>query len=259
MLHNYHTHTFRNHHSEGTEREYIESAIANGFRTLGFSEHAPYQFPNGYRSTYHLFPEDLDDYVRTLLSLKEEYADRIQILIGYEAEYYPALFDDLLRRITAYPVDYLLLGQHYTHNEADSAYVYLPTDDPHELETYVNQCIEAMQTGLFTYFAHPDLIHFTGEEAVYHEQMQRLCLAAKAMDIPLELNLLGLCKSRSYPTERFFRLAKACGNTIVAGIDAHDPDCFFQPETFEPYRSFVAHCGLTVTDDIRLRPVHTRA
>ena len=32
MLHNYHTHTFRNHHTVGTEREYIESAIKNGFQ-----------------------------------------------------------------------------------------------------------------------------------------------------------------------------------------------------------------------------------
>ena len=51
------------------------------------------------------------------------------------------------------------------------------------------------------------------------------------------------------------RIAKACGSTIVAGIDAHDPDCFFQPETFAPYQAFVAECGLTVTDSITLRPV----
>ena len=38
MLHNYHTHTFRNHHAVGTEREYIEAAIAGGYQTLGFSE-----------------------------------------------------------------------------------------------------------------------------------------------------------------------------------------------------------------------------
>lgn len=257
MLHNYHAHTFRNHHTIGTEREYIESAIANGLKTLGFSEHAPYRFPDGFVSNYHMAPEDLEDYIQTLLSLKAEYADRIKILIGYEAEYYPRFFDDLLRRITAYPVDYLLLGQHYTRNELDGAYVYLPTDDPAELETYVNQCIAGLQTGLFTYLAHPDLINFTGSEAVYTEQMQRLCLAAKAMDIPLELNLLGLRKNRTYPTERFFHIARACGNTIVAGVDAHDPDCFFQPDTFAPYRKFIADCDLSVTDDIRLRPVHT--
>ena len=89
MLHNYHTHTFRNHHAVGTEREYIEAAIAGGYQTLGFSEHSPYQFPDGIVSYFHMFPEDLEDYIQTLLALKEEYAGRIEILIGYEAGIIP--------------------------------------------------------------------------------------------------------------------------------------------------------------------------
>ena len=179
MLHNYHTHTFRNHHTIGTEREYIESAIKNGFRTLGFSEHAPYRFPDGYISYFHMFPEDLENYIQTLLALKAEYAGRIEILIGYEAEFYPRFFDDFLRRITQYPVDYLLLGQHYIHNEIDGAYVYEPTDDPKILKAYVDQCIAGLDTGLYTYLAHPDLINFTGAETLYRKEMERLCLAAK--------------------------------------------------------------------------------
>ena len=73
--------------------------------------------------------------------------------------------------------------------------------------------------------------------------MERLCLAAKELNIPLELNLLGLRANPYLPLGALFRIAKACGNTIVAGIDAHDPNCFFQPETFEPYQKFVAACG----------------
>ena len=179
MLHNYHTHTFRNHHTIGTEREYIESAIKNGFITLGFSEHAPYRFPDGYISYFHMFPEDLENYIQTLLALKAEYAGRIEILIGYEAEFYPRFFDDFLRRITQYPVDYLLLGQHYIHNEIDGAYVYEPTDDPKILKAYVDQCIAGLDTGLYTYLAHPDLINFTGAETLYRKEMERLCRAAK--------------------------------------------------------------------------------
>ena len=202
------------------------------------------------------FPESLENYIQTLLALKEEYAGRIEILIGYEAEYYPRFFDDLLARITQYPVDYLLLGQHYIHNEIDGVYVYEPTDDPEVLKAYVNQCIAALKTGLYTYLAHPDLINFTGSDVLYRAEMERLCLAAKELNIPLELNLLGLRAHRTYPSARFFHIAKVCGNTIVAGIDAHDPDCFFQPETFAPYQALVTECGLTVTDDITLRPVH---
>lgn len=256
MLHNYHTHTFRNHHTIGTEREYIESAIKNGFRTLGFSEHAPYRFPDGYISYFHMFPEDLENYIQTLLVLKAEYAGRIEILIGYEAEFYPRFFDDFLRRITQYPVDYLLLGQHYIHNEIDGSYVYEPTDDPKILKAYVDQCIAGLDTGLYTYLAHPDLINFTGAETLYRKEMERLCLAAKERNIPLELNLLGLRTNRTYPSARFFHIAKACDSTIVVGIDAHDPNCFFQPDSFAPYQALLSECGLAITDNITLRPVH---
>ena len=168
----------------------------------------------------------------------------------------PVFFDDFLRRITQYPVDYLLLGQHYIHNEIDGAYVYEPTDDPKILKAYVDQCIAGLETGLYTYLAHPDLINFTGAETLYRKEMERLCLAAKERNIPLELNLLGLRANRTYPSARFFHIAKACDSTIVVGIDAHDPNCFFQPDSFAPYQALLSECGLAITDNITLRPVH---
>lgn len=41
MLTNYHTHTTRCGHAEGTEEEYILTALRCGFKVLGFSDHAP--------------------------------------------------------------------------------------------------------------------------------------------------------------------------------------------------------------------------
>ena len=38
MIANYHTHTYRCHHADGTEREYVERAIENGLKIFGFSE-----------------------------------------------------------------------------------------------------------------------------------------------------------------------------------------------------------------------------
>ena len=71
MLHSYHTHTFRNHHTVGMEREYIESAIKNGFQTLGFSEACRHIGSRMAMFAYfHMFPEDLNDYIQTLLTLK---------------------------------------------------------------------------------------------------------------------------------------------------------------------------------------------
>ena len=41
MYANYHTHTVRCNHARGSEREYIETAIARGMQVLGFSDHVP--------------------------------------------------------------------------------------------------------------------------------------------------------------------------------------------------------------------------
>lgn len=50
MIANYHTHTWRCRHADGTEREYVERAIEGGLKILGFSDHSPYPFPDGYDS-----------------------------------------------------------------------------------------------------------------------------------------------------------------------------------------------------------------
>ena len=54
MDYNYHTHTTRCHHAEGTDEEYIEVAIKAGMTHLGFSDHLPFMFPDGYESFYRV-------------------------------------------------------------------------------------------------------------------------------------------------------------------------------------------------------------
>ena len=143
-----HTHTFRCGHASGTEREYIENAIAAGFDTLGFSDHAPYVFRDGYYSGFRMRPELQEDYVTTLLALREEYKGKIDIKIGYEAEYYPEFFEDFLKLITRYPVDYLIMGQHFIENEMSGKYSGVSSDDEGYLKQYVDQVIEGMKLSL---------------------------------------------------------------------------------------------------------------
>ena len=96
MLANYHTHTVRCKHAVGSEREYIEAAIANGFKILGFSDHTPWPYPEGVTSGIRMGMDEIPDYTETLVKLREEYKDRIQILIGYEVEYFPKYFDSTM-------------------------------------------------------------------------------------------------------------------------------------------------------------------
>lgn len=96
MIANYHTHTWRCMHATGTEREYVENAIQGGLQILGFSDHTPMPYPNGYVSPLKMRLDQLEDYVTTVHSLKKEYENDIQILLGLEVEYYPAYFHNCL-------------------------------------------------------------------------------------------------------------------------------------------------------------------
>ena len=252
MIANYHTHTYRCHHASGVERDYIEKAIAEGLTIMGFSDHVPMPFPDGHQSGFRVRIEELEDYVRTLEALREEYKDRIQILIGFEAEYYPAYFEAMLDLLAPYDYDYMILGQHFIDNEA-SRYAATPVTDEDCLARYVDQVLEGLSTGKYTYLAHPDVYNFTGEETVYYKHMKRLCEGCKAMGIPLEVNLLGLMGHRHYPSDRFFRIAGEVGNDAVIGCDAHHVKDVADPEALRAGEAYAAKYGLRVLETVKVR------
>lgn len=259
MIANYHTHTWRCKHAEGLEREYVEQAIRAGVRILGFSDHTPYPFPDGYVSFFRMAPSQAEDYFTTLTDLKREYAGQIEIHIGVEAEYYPAHFEALLQFLAAYPCEYLIMGQHYTHNERDGAYSGGETDDGSVLTQYVSQVLQGLQTGVFTYLAHPDVLHWSGSEALYRQEMERLCRGAKALDIPLELNLLGLELGRNYPCGMFWEIAGQVGNCAVLGCDAHRPQALALPGLEARARAFADAHGVRLLETVELNQFNRKS
>ena len=256
MIANYHTHTPRCNHAVGEERAYIERALLGGFSELGFSDHTPYFFDlPDYYSTFRMRPEELEDYVRTLLALREEYQDRIRLHIGLEAEYYPKLFPRLLEYLRGFPIDYLILGQHALLNETEGVYSTRPTEDEALLERYEKQTLEALETGLFSYFAHPDILRFVGDPRAYEAHVRRVCRPAKELDIPLEFNLLGWSEGKHYPNLEFWRIAGEEQPAVIIGCDAHSPEFTWQPELIARAEALLASFGLTPLERLRLRPI----
>ena len=252
MLANYHTHTTRCKHAVGTEREYVEEAIKNGFKILGFSDHTPQPYPNGFVSGIRMDMSELPDYVDTILSLKEEYKGDIDILIGYEVEY-SQYFDELLKELRKYPLDYLLLGQHYVKDEVNGFYVGAFANNNltnEQLVECVDHTIEGMRTGMFTYLAHPDLFAFEGRDEFYLKEMARLVEASIECDMPLEINYYGFVDSRNYPCDRFFSLASKMGAKFVLGCDAHEPGLLRQPEDVPGLMDFLNRNNISITDNI---------
>lgn len=255
MFANYHTHTWRCRHATGTERQYIETAIEAGIRILGFSDHTPCHFPGDYYSDYRMFPEQTEEYFRTMTDFKREYAGQIELHIGVEAEYYPALFEDMLALLRQYPCEYMLQGQHFLGNELTGEYTYLPSDDPDALRRYVDQTLEGLQTGLFTYLAHPDIFRWTGNGEVYDREMTRLCREANRLGAVLEYNLLGYRDHRAYPNPTFWQIAAREGSRAILGVDAHSPASLNRPDIEQGARQFLSGLGITPLEQIELRPI----
>lgn len=222
MTVNLHTHTYRCHHATGTERQYIQKAIENGIKHMGFSEHSPFREPNGTEQPHRLSMMDAPLYFESLRSLREEFGDRIQIHIGFEMEFYPLHFEKMLDVATSLGAEYLILGQHWIRYGEENVHTSRkPTDQEEDLACYVDLLIDAMQTGVFTYVAHPDILNFLGEDSVYERHMRRLCQAAIQYNVPLELNFLGIRENRHYPHDRFWKIAGEEGCEVVYGFDSH--------------------------------------
>ena len=164
MKANYHTHTWRCNHAEPDERAYVQAALDTGLKVLGFSDHSPDPFDDGYCSGFRMRCDQTAEYIRTIAALRDEYRGDIDIHIGFEAEYYPRYFGRLLEMLEPTEYEYLILGQHFLGNELDSQPNFEETDDPARLHQYTDQCMEALNTGAFSCFAHPDVMHFVGDE-----------------------------------------------------------------------------------------------
>ncbi|KAF9393226.1 histidinolphosphatase [Podila verticillata] len=93
-LFSYHSHSgqFCNH-AKGTLEQVVQAAIDRRFTSLGLSEHMPRYKPDQlYPEEAHLTTQDLqllfDDYLTEAARLKEKYKDQIEIVIGFETEYF---------------------------------------------------------------------------------------------------------------------------------------------------------------------------
>lgn len=255
MIANYHAHTPRCRHAEGREEDYVNRAVECGLQIMGFSDHTPYWFPGEYYSTFRMYPDQLQDYCDTVVALKKRYVNQIQLHLGLEVEFYPAYFDDLMARLRDTPVEYMLLGQHFVGDEIGEHYSGWFTDQKELLVRYVDQTIQAMQTGLFTYFAHPDLLNIQVEDDFYRAQMRRLCREAKSCNMPLEINLLGMRVGKNYPDIRFWETAAEENCIAILGCDAHRVEAVCCPEEERVALDMAQRLGLTVLEMVDLRPI----
>ncbi len=260
VLANYHTHTPRCMHATGSEETYVQTAIAQGYQVLGFSDHTPWPFPE-YESYCRMTVDQLPEYVAAVRELQQKYAGDIKIYLGLEAEYAPAYMDWLRDAKKEFGLDYLIFGNHFCNSEESG--IYFGKEDPEPLiDAYVEHAIKAMESGLYNYMAHPDL--FLNRASQMSEKaekaLRQICEAAVKYNMPLEYNMLG--ESRRIQEKRaenglcgytypgFWKIAAEYPIRAIVGCDAHNPTelCCVPRQT--AVRSELRSMGIQVLDTL---------
>ena len=229
---NLHTHTFRCKHADGDVQEYAKAALQAGLKVLGMSDHTP--LPDGRWSTVRMGMEELDDYANAIRNARQAFPG-LKILSGMECEWMPEYRsfyeEDLLGRLE---LDYLIGSVHYFPFKGEWRNVIDGVRTREELFSYTEWVIRTMETGLFSFIAHPDL--FANSYMEWDEDSAHCAKsifdAAKLHKVPLELNVSGYRKRLvhakdglrpMYPWKPFWKAAQNEGVEIIINSDAHSP------------------------------------
>lgn len=258
MQTNYHTHTYRCHHAFGKDEDYVRQAIRQGFKKLGFSDHTCWNYPYTPGQRVRMSVSDFDGYAKSVRALQKKYAGDIDLLLGVEAEYFEDYIDWLIDFAIEKDLDYLIFGNHYLGKD-DRSSPWTGSISEKQLTSYIDTCIKGLKSGIYSYLAHPDLPLFSGR-FVWNEnvekEFERLCLAAKELDIPLEYNCTGLMRNLSmdhegYPHHKFWELAARTGNKAIIGMDSHMPDDMTK-KLYDLGRSNLEKTGIEIVDELPL-------
>ncbi len=203
-------------------QSYIERAIEQGIDIYGFSEHAPMDFDEHYRLKFN----EMQLYVNEVQNLKEQYKDKIKILLGYEVDYLEGHLD---QRVLTEKVDYLIGSVHFLgewgfdNPEFNHEYKNRNIDEIWQ-EYFKN--IEAMaKTNYFDIVGHLDLMkvfNFMPKKDIRLIATPAL-KAIKKANMVIELNTAGLRKpcKEIYPSPSLLEMAYELNIPITFSSDAH--------------------------------------
>jgi histidinol-phosphatase (PHP family) len=171
---------------------------------------------------------DLDDYVHTVLAVKEA---GLPVVLGLEVDYYRGRMDDVAVLLDGYPFDVLLGSVHWI-----GTWRFDDIDDPVSMaqwsvrdvdaawSDYTTAIEELAATGVCDVLAHPDLVKAAGHLCRAPEECwDRLVEAAVASGMAAELNSAGWRKpvGEAYPAPPLLARLVARGVPLTTASDAH--------------------------------------
>ncbi len=249
IFEDWHTHNKMCHHAVGSIEDYIKKAIKLKLRTIGISDHFPYEYLENIEripyEDYAITLPEIEKYLSTAEKLREKYKNDIIVRIGFEIDY----FKNQEFKLNNYLVqikkrlDYILGSIHilnffdgrgawgFDDSRFREDYIYYGTDKVYLF--YYDTLQKMLNSNEFDFniVAHFDLPKkfndiLNNKEMILNEAMETLELIKKKKDIVMEINTGGLrkdCKEQ-YPSKEIIKEMYKLDISVLLGSDAHDPN-----------------------------------
>ena len=229
----YHVHTARCGHAGGAMRAYVEAALAAGLTEIAFTDHVPLYFLPGEdpEPSLAMTRAELPGYVEEVGSLRREFAGRIDVLLGLEADYAEGHEVALGEILAAHPWDVVLGSVHWVAG----GWIDAPGSGArHEREgsaalwsEYYRLLGKAAASGFFDVLTHFDLPKKFGHRmpaSVAAAERDAVAAARKAC-VAVEVSSAGLRKAvgEEYPAPALLKSLVTAGVPVVLSSDAHAP------------------------------------
>jgi len=225
-----HNHTFRCNHADGTPEEYLQTALRQGIKIFGFSDHAPMDFDSGYRMDF----SEMEEYEREIRQLAEKYRDKITLLLGYEVDFTPS--SNFNYQILSRPVDYLIGSVHFLDRWGFDNPQFLKEWNSRRIDEvyqeYFYHLLRLVRSGYFQIVAHLDLIKIFGyrpsdwDKFGIKRYVEPVLIEIKRQGMVVELNSAGWRKpiGEPYPSYKIIKEMARLKIPITFGSDAHKPE-----------------------------------
>jgi len=243
---NYHSHTYRCGHADldMKDEEYIQEYIKMGFEKVAITDHCPEKNEIDKRDNMRMKYIEKEEYLNSIKTLKEKYADKIQIETGFEVEYLPGEEENLkeLKNET----DKIMLGQHFIYDDNKQLRIFGThnfTDE--ELIRYAEYIETAVKLNIPDIIVHPDIYMHKRENfgEIESKVANMICKVVEKYNIPLEINLAKVFNKTyyenkklnndsiekqkeklskvDYPRKEFWEIVTQYDIKVLYGIDVH--------------------------------------
>ena len=98
-------------HATGAPREYAQAALDAGLAGICFTDHMP--MPAWYDAPWRMRRDQLAQYVADVQDAQAEFAGRLEVRLGLEADFHPGTERYVEEVLGAHPWDYVIGSVHY--------------------------------------------------------------------------------------------------------------------------------------------------